>query len=58
MCDLREGMGDHTFYGRQTGVTQRAVIKRRDRILRDLKKNISRVFLSKGIHPRRFSGGQ
>ena len=31
MCDLREGMGDHTFYGR-------AVMKRRDRILRDLKK--------------------
>ena len=44
-------------YGRRTGVTQRAVIKRRDRILRDLKK-YSKIFLSKGIHPRRFSGGQ
>mgnify|MGYP004708314813 CR=1 FL=1 len=38
MCDLREGMGDHTFYGRRIGRTQRAVMKRRDRILRDLKK--------------------
>ena len=38
MCDLREGMGDHTFYGRQIGRTQRAVMKRRDRILRNLKK--------------------
>ena len=33
-------------YARRTGVTQRAVIKRRDRILRE------------GIHPAPFSGGQ
>ena len=48
MCDLREGMGDHTFYGRRTGVTQRAVIKRRDRILRDLKKYFENFLMEHG----------
>ena len=48
MCDLREGMGDHTFYGRRIGVTQRAVIKRRDRILRDLKKYFENFLMEHG----------
>ena len=44
-------------YAARIGITQRAVIKRRDRILRDLKK-ILRIFQIKGIHPQPFSGGQ
>lgn len=44
-------------YARRIGVTQRAVIKRRDRILRDMK-NILKNSRREGIHPAPFSGGQ
>lgn len=44
-------------YARRIGVTQRAVIKRRDRILRDMK-NILKNLRREGIHPAPFSGGQ
>lgn len=40
-------------YARRIGVTQRAVIKRRDRILRDIK-NILKNLRREGIHPAPF----
>ena len=44
-------------YAQRMGVSQRAVIKRRDRILRDLKKFL-KIPRNKGIHRTQFSGGQ